>query len=72
MRVGPVVRTSMSTMSCAALDSREGSNFICGGALTFWDLFGRKQVLQVSPTLRRMESGNLAIYEFDKWIEPDI
>ena len=72
LRIGPVVRTSTSTISCAALDSKAGSNFVCGGELTFWDVLGRNPVLQFSPTLRRMKSGNLAIFEFGKWVEPEI
>lgn len=72
LRIGSVIRTSTSTISCAALDSKVGSNFVCGGELTFWDVLGRSQALQFSPTFRRMKSGNLAISEFGKWVEPEI
>lgn len=72
LRVGPVVHTSMSTISCGALGERAGSNFVCGATLTFWDLFGRKHMLQSSPTFRIMENGNLAIHEQGQWVEPDI
>lgn len=70
--IGPVIHTSMSTISCGALGQQRASGFVCGGAMTYWDLFGRKDVLQFSPTLRVTDSGNIAIYAFGKWVEPDI
>lgn len=69
--VSPVVHTSISNISCAALSERIGSNFICGGTITFWDLWGRHHDIKFSPTLRRAESGNLAIYTYDQWVEPE-
>ena len=72
LQIGPVIYTSTSTVSCVALDSSADSNFICGGALTFWDVLGRKQILQFSPTLRYTENGGIAIYELGKWVEPEI